>query len=389
MNREQIKNSKFVIYSHYSATGATEELRDWLICEKVKEVVYVAFPFSQSESKAVRVGSYQHGELVHFAKSLFRFKKPAPVSYAKDYFYGLKFGRKYAEGADFFIGGDNLLTLIGLKLRNKGYVKQVIYYMIDYTPVRYANTFLNNLYYRFDKKAAYGADYVWPLSERTIGGRFEDERLSAEKVNWFEVPYGNHSDVNASPLRRSKYDVVYMGKISKDKGAAMFVPLMKRLAEINNRFRLIIIGDGPYMPELRLEIQMTGLEAQFELVGFVEEFEQVLEQLKQCGIALAPYNPHDDNNFTYYADPGKIKVYLGCGLPIVMTDVPQIARTIQSEQAGQICEYDAGDIADKIATIIKDFPLYQINAKKLGLRYDWDEIFTKAFGRIKESNIEG
>lgn len=381
---EQIKESKFVIYSHYSATGATEELRDWLIKEKVKEVVYIAFPFSQSESKSVRVGIYREGELVYFKKSLFRFKKPAPLSYIKDYIYGIKYGKKFAEGADFFFGGDNLLTLAGINLRKKGLVKRVIYYMIDYTPRRFSNAILNNQYYRYDKKAAYGADYVWPLSERTIQGRFEDGKLDPEKVTWFEVPYGNHSHAYSSNLKRTRYDVVYMGKISKDKGAEMFVPIMKQLTEMNRRFRMVIIGNGPYMSDLKLEIQMTELEAHFELVGFVEEFEEVLETLKQCGIALAPYNPQDSNNFTYYADPGKIKVYLGSGLPIVMSDVPKIAQTIQEEEAGLICKFDAEDIANKIMRIIDDFALYQINAKRLGLKYDWKEIFKKAFAKIND-----
>ena len=112
--------------------------------------------------------------------------------------------------------------------------------------------------------------------------------------------------------------------------------------------------------------------------------EDVEKILLKCSLAIAPYNPNDKNSFSFYADPGKVKVYLGCGLPIVITKVPEIYKTIVKEKAGVTANYGAKDFADKITDILGNIEEYRGNARKLGLGYSWDSIFTNAFGSMKK-----
>lgn len=371
---------KAVILAHYAATGATEELRDWLNRKKVREVVYIAFPFMNSASSAVTVSVYRRGALVSSTSSIVRFKKPEPLSYIKDVLYGLWYGMRFCRGADIAVCGDNLLAFIGLCLTAIAGVKHVVYYMIDYTPVRYKNPVLNALYYALDRFAAYHAE-VWPLIEKTIRRRFEDGKLDELRVrSWQPVPYGTHLS------HAKRYDpraIVYMGGLIKNKGAELFLPVLEELRRKDKRYRMVIVGAGDHLNELTDDIRRRKLAASVTLYGHILDFQKVLSILSLTGVGIAPYFPDDPNNFSYNTDMGKLKVYIGCALPVVVTDVPPFARVLAEKKAGRIARYDAKDIAEQVHTIVKAHARYRKNARALGEQFTWEKIFTKAFAQLE------
>lgn len=82
MNIGEIKSKKFIIYSHYATTGACEELRDWLLAGRAREVVYVAFPFGRDLRRPICVERYRDGERMPGQRSWFRWELPEPLAYA-------------------------------------------------------------------------------------------------------------------------------------------------------------------------------------------------------------------------------------------------------------------------------------------------------------------
>jgi len=138
------------------------------------------------------------------------------------------------------------------------------------------------------------------------------------------------------------------------------------------------------MSTLKSQISQARLIDNFQILGFVENFNEAVRTLSSCGLAIAPYYPFDKNSFTCYADPGKLKVYLGCGLPIVLTDMPPIARLIEERGAGVTARYDAADFAAQIIKIITspEYEQFRKNASKLGSQYEWDTIFREAFSKL-------
>lgn len=390
MTPSQLSDNKIVIFSHYATTGACEELRDWLRELKVRELVYVAFPFGKSPDRFIRVEHFRKGEPVKVMRSLFRARLPEPLAYAKDLLYALLYALRFARGADVLVAGDNLLALAGVLTRRLTRVKRVAYYMIDYTPVRYANRILNALYYGVDRLAAYHADVVWPLTAKIIQGRFESGRLEERHVRWYAVPYGSHLLAADAASACDRKRVVYMGDVLRSKGAELIVPMAQELQRLVPDFRFTVIGGGKDLPALREDVRAAGLEDRFEICGFVENIADVVERLRGAGVAIAPYYPFDANSFTFFSDPGKVKVYLGCGLPIVLTDVPPVAKDIEKEGAGKIARYDAADFANAIASILWDanYLLIRENARRLGERYAWPKVFAEAFARIDEGEGE-
>ncbi len=382
MTLGEIKQFKFTIYAHYSATGATEALRDWLIKNKAGELVYLAFPFGDTKDRFIRIDIYKNGIPANQKKSIIRFNRPEVLSYLKDFIYGLIYGIRFCKNSDFFFGGDNLLSTIGICLKFLRCVKKTVYYMIDYTPLRYKNTLLNSLYYSFDRIASYKCDMVWALNENMINGRHRDGKLDKEKVNWLEIPFGNHSTESNFKIVNNKNWIVYMGEIVQNKGAELFIPIAEKLISKNIKFKFVIIGGGCFLEEIKKEIEKKGIQDYFKIYGYIEDFKEVNKILLECGIGIAPYYPYDKNSFTYYADPGKIKSYLGSGLPVVLTDVPPIAGLIQKNMAGLRAGYSDEDFALKIIRILDNYDEYRKKAFEMGLLFNWGTIFTNAFEKL-------
>ncbi len=387
MTLNQVIASKIVIFSHFATTGACEELRDWLVMMSTREVVYVAFPFGSCSDRFIRVERYREGQLIQRKCSLFRLRLPEPVAYAKDFVYALLYAVRFARGADVLVAGDNLLAWAGALSRCVSRVMRTVYYMIDYTPLRYSNKLLNSLYYFVDRQAAYRSDAVWPLTPQIIQGRFDAGRLDPHRVRWYTVPYGSHPvDQGATPASFTVTNVVYMGDLVRNKGAELFVPMARALKRLVPDFTFTVIGGGQYLSALRAEVEQAGLQDHFTILGFVASIHEVVAHLVRGGVAIAPYYPDDANSFTFFADPGKIKVYLGCGLPIVLTDVPPIAKTLEAEGAGRIAAYDPADMAAQIASLMRspDYPRRRADALRMGQACEWGKLFVEAFVRLDE-----
>lgn len=375
-------NRKIIIYAHFAGNGNTEELRDWLIGQRVRDLVYIAFPFEDCPDPSIRLFRYRDGRLVEERRSFLRFKSPFVLSYLKDFLCGIVWGLRYGWNADWFFGGDNLLTLCGLIFRRVCGIKKVCYYMIDYTPRRYASALLNWLYYRIDRIAAERCDEVWVLAKETIDGRFNDRRLVPEKVCWKLVPYGTHPSQVFSADVVCSNRLVYMGGLIESKGAP-------RLIEIYNAVvrkfpdatppEMVIIGRGPAEPLLRRQVAEQGLSEKVRVLGYVEDNNAVLAELSRGGVALAPYDPENTNSFSFYADAGKLKVYIGCGLPVVATDVPPFVRELVRHGAGRTAEYDADDFAEQVGEVFRRYEAYRKAALALNQEYSWDTIFKRAF----------
>ena len=384
MTPEKVATAKIVIFSHYATTGACEELRDWLVATGVREVIYVAFPFGRDLGRPICVTCYRSGEQVSEYRSWFRWRLPEPFAYAKDFLYAFGYAVRFGRGTEVLVAGDNLLAAAALAARGLAGIRRVVYYMIDFTPMRFANRLLNGCYGVLDRFAATRADAVWPLTPQIIQGRFKAGRLDERRVNWYTVPYGSHPQAESATTACDRKQVVYLGDVVRNKGAELFVPMVQALKRSMPDVRLTVIGGGKDLEALRAEVRAAGLEAQVDVCGFVERIEDALTRLAGAGVAIAPYYPHDANSFTFFADPGKIKLYLGCGLPIVLTDVPPIAQELVREGAGRIARYDAEDFAREVASVLSCETYAQMrgHARRLGLRDTWPKVFAEAFARL-------
>jgi glycosyltransferase involved in cell wall biosynthesis len=143
--------------------------------------------------------------------------------------------------------------------------------------------------------------------------------------------------------------------------------------------RLTVIGTGPYGDELKRAATSHGMEDYVDFRG-VMNYEDLIETLGVMGIALAPYKP-DTNAMVRFTDPGKVKEYLGCGLPVIITRVPDIALEIEKRELGIVIDYDKSQFAQAVLTLMEDKDLYlrfRENALSFASKFEWTRIFDDA-----------
>lgn len=384
-----LKDKKISVFAHCEGGSGYwhKELFRFFLDNGVKEGVEVDFPFGPRSEKSITIEVVDSNKNVMKKSSLIRFYRPETLSFIKDFVYSLLYGFRYAKNSDYFIATDNLLVLSGLLLKKIGLVKKVIYVIIDYTPVRYGNKILNNIYFFLDKIAGHNCDQIWPLNEAMVKGRFRDGKMDEKKVDYIEVPFGNHSLLRKPEDYRigTRKRIIFFGAIVKNKGADLFVPIAKALIRKGfSDFKFVFVGGGE-VDCLGNEVFSNGLGEYFEIHGRIDDDKEVEKIMLGCGVAIAPYYPEDRNNFSYYADPGKIKFYLGCGLPIVITDVPPIAKEIEKRKCGLIAGYDSEDFASKIMEICNNeekYAEFKGNSISFGREFDWKNIFNRLMEKI-------
>jgi len=384
MDNMKLNNfKKILIYTHNTGGDGhyDDELFSYFLNNKVNKLIKIDFPFGEKSVKTIRFKYYRNQREKLKFESIFKFSTPTILSYLKDSVLGLYYGFKFGRNTDLFIGMDNLLAFVGLILKKFGIVKQVYYVVIDYMPRRYNNFILNYIYYSLDKYVLYKSDMVFSLNDKIIKSRIIDRKYNKNKVKYFITPYGNHSSLrtNSDYYNYGKNTIVYFGGIMRDKGSELFVPIVKSLIKRGfSDLKFLVIGGGD-LDYLKNEVKINNLDNYFEITGRIDSHEEAENLLLKSAIALAPYYPEDKNSISYYSDMGKVKVYLGCGLPIVITDVPPIAKVIDNEKAGIITQYDPEEIAEKIIKIRNEIDIYKKNAISLGKSFDWQKIFDSYF----------
>lgn len=108
--------------------------------------------------------------------------------------------------------------------------------------------------------------------------------------------------------------------------------------------------------------------------------------LSSSAVGVAIYKRGDPKtNFTYLADPGKLKSYFADGFPVLLTDVPHNAKEIQRRGCGLILNPDPKSIANVVVDLMKDeekLKQYRKNAISYIKQFDWNLIFKENLERV-------
>lgn len=379
------KPNSILILSHFyqratAGGGPPQDIRDYFL-DKAGRIVYIEHPFPYAKDRRSSMTIYRNGALDRTI-GLPAVKGPQGLIYIAHIFQTawllLLAGRRY----DVCISLDNLNTVSVALYRWLGIIKKLIYYTIDYTPYRFASPILNNLYHLADRLACYWADAIWILSprmsaERAIQG--VDPKRSAPSIL---LPMGAHLDrIKLLPANQIKrHQLVFVGHLLEKQGVQLLLQALAEVIKIQPKAHLLIIGQGGYRPKLEQLTHSLKLDAYVTFAGFVAAHREVERLLCQSAIGLAPYQPGADN-YTAYTDPGKPKLYLACGLPVIITDVPASAELIEQKKAGIRIEYTKDSIAEALKRLLIDDKLYadyRDHAINLGKQFNTPHLIAAA-----------
>lgn len=293
-----------------------------------------------------------------------------------------RWARRLGPRSDLLIGVNPLNALVGIALRALGRADRVVFYAIDYTPRRYASRLVNGIYQRLVRFVASRADFVWSVSNR-IRAVWRDIARAPEGRNLL-VPIGIPGSEAWTKRERpteARSHLVFVGNLTREKGLQLALEALPEVVAAHPDVCLTVVGSGPYEADLRQLAEALGLGPdRVTWLGHVDH-DRLPEILASCGIALAPYT-EDDGNIARFADVTKPKEYLACGLPVVVTKIPEVAETIERLALGIVVGYSKEELVRALGRLLSDEALYARLVRNV-LHYSqdlgWGAVFERAF----------
>jgi glycosyltransferase involved in cell wall biosynthesis len=382
MKKISFENKTAVIVIHESEGGPGADLKEYLRNHGIKKLLFIAHPllfFKDGYKKSSRYELYINGILTnsYIAHHIFL---PEPLLYIKDILFTLYWTITIMGKTDIYVGIGNLNAYGGLLLRLLGVVQKVIYYVIDYVPNRFQNKWMNFIYHYIEHISAMKSDCTWNLSPRMIEGR--EIKWKRKYPHQYVVPHGVHFSriKRLSFEKKNKYEIIYMGTLMEKQGIQLILDVLPEILKKIPEIRFTIIGKGPYEKQLKEITKQLNIEKYVTFFGFIKDHYEMENRIAHASLAVALYNKNIDI-FSYYADPGKIRNYLGSGVPVLATDVPYVAKDIKKYGCGIIVDYDKNSLKNALLTYFS-FPNrireYEKKALSYIVDYDWDIVFSKA-----------
>ncbi len=372
---------KILVLSHfnYSHSGAIHGPVDTILSylERNKQNYdYVAYPLYAGR-KGFRIwfdGNKKKES--SFGTSL---KMPLPVKSILETGQTIRFG--FSHPTDLIIAIDPLNAVAAVLLKKLGKTKQVVFYTVDYTPTRFANSILNSIYHLLDRVCVKNADYVWNVSSRIVKVR---EQMGLDNEHNVFVPNAPSFKVatRMDPSKMDRFKVMMVTGLTHTPVFDMLVEAVKVVAREFPKFSLSLIGGGSYGDDLKDRFEKIGLGDKVHFLGQLDHA-SLLKVLPTGGLGLAIYTL--DYSWTYYGDSMKAREYLAAGLPVIISDVVSTADDIAHNKAGLVIKPDQEALIQSLRAVLKDKTLWlgmRRHAIELAEKYDTDQILNNVLGEL-------
>lgn len=206
-----------------------------------------------------------------------------------------------------------------------------------------------------------GVKRVWTGIEKKYVPRYPSGYTVSESIAVvFNERYGVKYDTirnmpilkNDDPLPIQKKDrfILYQGAVNEARGFEFLVPAMQKVEA-----RLVICGDGNFMPQLKQLISNYHLEQKIELSGMLEPANlEAISREATIGLTLA----EKEGLNQYLALPNKFFDYIHAGIPQIAMNFPEYrAINEQYEVAVLIENLEPERIAAAINNLLADVVL--------------------------------
>lgn len=161
-------------------------------------------------------------------------------------------------------------------------------------------------------------------------------------------------------VRGKKYDIVFSGRLVKNKGILLLLEAVKHLNHFNQASKvsdqpspdrvgtisLIIIGDGSLKPKIEKYVRKNNLQKYVILAGWLAGIEDVAKIYNQSKIFVMPsFNE---------GGPRACLEAMACKIPVITTKVGIMIDIIKDWENGVFIDWDEKDASEKILKLLDD-----------------------------------
>lgn len=193
------------------------------------------------------------------------------------------------------------------------------------------------------------------------------ERFHPSKRNGF---FRNRFGINQSDLK-----LLYVGRVSKEKNMPFLVDAFKHLVHIRPDIRLIVVGDGPYLSEMKTAL--TGLPATF--TGFLSG-EGLAQAYASSDLFIFPSTTDTFGNVVLEAQAS--------GLPVIVTDEGGPKENLVPDKTGLVVPARDIDAFNEAVLKLADNPQLLKVMKRHAREYMENRSFEAAYIQLWDSYRE-
>ncbi len=168
--------------------------------------------------------------------------------------------------------------------------------------------------------------------------------------------------------------------INLDRGAEELLNALPLLENVH----LYIIGSGDAIPAIKKQIAVQNLARSVTLIGKLP-YERLLQYTACADVGLSL---DKDTNINYrYSLPNKIFDYAAAGIPMVVTDLPEVSRVVRDADIGKVTpSYTPESIAKTIKEVLElkaNGYDYAGNTERFLKTVSWEREYAETIAAIK------
>lgn len=278
---------------------------------------------------------------------------------------------------DYFFSVNALTAWLGNLLRSVGVVKETLYWVWDYYPLKAQSLqekIMRYLYWYLDTSSSKKSTntFFLHLKLKELRGKISgDKRILKNLI----IPIGT-SILNVNIKPKDTPIIGYLGVIKKNQGINILFTSLPKLLKYYPNLKVEIIGSGPEEKALMKKAKYFGNKITF--YGYLESLTEIQNIMSRWSLGIATYLPQSDNP-AFFTDPSKIKTYLSVGVPVISTNVTPFSQEISRSAAGVIIDYSANEFIKAVRKILNSQLKFSRNSLKLAKKYDYRKIYKKFF----------
>ncbi|OGY26357.1 MAG: hypothetical protein A2Z42_03455 [Candidatus Woykebacteria bacterium RBG_19FT_COMBO_43_10] len=165
--------------------------------------------------------------------------------------------------------------------------------------------------------------------------------------------------------------ILFLGGVNRGRGV---LQLVESLRFLSDGFHLVFLGGGPYIKRAQVLAEKFNLSSRVYFLKAVPSVD-VLKWASGADVGVSPIQ--NISTSYYYSSPNKVFEYLMAGLPIAVSNFPEMKRILGKFEVGETFDpEDPEDIAKAVKKISQDPRRYErlkANALKAAREeYNWE-----------------
>ena len=174
--------------------------------------------------------------------------------------------------------------------------------------------------------------------------------------------------------------ILSIGRLKKYKSIQHIIEAMPAILSRVPETRLIVVGEGDYLPSLKKSAAELGLEEAVTFTGFVP-MEEKLALMQEAHVMVNP-SPKEGWGLTVIESSA-------CGTMVCASDAPGLRDSVLDGETGLLFKHgDIDDMADKICRVLEDADLRN-SMETRGLEYaatfTWERAAVETLEAIRDT----